>query len=84
MFQTNETWDFFFYLFGKPFPENSIRKNFLPELPKLQALVLRNEQLVALFTPNALPCIDVRKRTINTPLAERRDHPLRGCGFPYQ
>lgn len=41
-------------------------------LPKLQALVLRNEQLVALlYTKCLIPCIDMRKRTINTPLAER-------------
>ena len=63
----------FFSIYSeKPFPKNSIRKNFLPELPKLQALVLRNEQLVALlYTKCLIPCIDVRKRTINTPLAER-------------
>ena len=45
MFQTNETSVlYFFYLFGKtipekfysekPFPKNSIRKNFLPDITK--------------------------------------------------
>ena len=73
MFQTNETSGlYFFYLFGKKIPKNSIRKTSFRELPKLQALVLRNEQLVALlYTKCLIPCIDVRKRTINTPLAER-------------
>lgn len=35
MFQTKETSGlYFFYLFGKPFPKNSIRKNFLPDITK--------------------------------------------------
>ncbi len=35
MFQTNETSGlYFFYLFGKKFPKNSIRKNFLPRITK--------------------------------------------------
>lgn len=35
MFQTNETSGlYFFYLFGKTFPKNSIRKNFLPRITK--------------------------------------------------
>ena len=35
MFQTNKTSGlYFFYLFGKPFPKNSIRKNFLPDITK--------------------------------------------------
>lgn len=34
MFQTNETSGLYFYLFGKTFPKNSIRKNFLPRITK--------------------------------------------------
>jgi hypothetical protein len=35
MLQTYETSGlYFFYLFGKPFPKNSIRKNFLPDITK--------------------------------------------------
>lgn len=35
MFQTNETSElYFFYLFGKKIPKNSIRKNFLPDITK--------------------------------------------------
>ena len=63
MFQTYKTSGLYFSIYsGKPFPKKSIRKNFLWELPKLQALVLRNEQLIALlYTKCLIPSIDVRK-----------------------
>lgn len=36
MFQTYETSGlYFFYLFGKPFPKNSIRKKILPGITKV-------------------------------------------------
>ena len=74
MFQTYKTSGLhFFYLFGENIPLKILfGKISFWELPKFQALVLRNEQLVALlYTKCLIPFIDVRKRTVNTPLAER-------------
>lgn len=74
MLQTYETSGLHFSIYpGENIPRKILfGKISFRELPKLQALVLRNEQLVALlYTKCLIPCIDVRKRTINTPLAER-------------
>ena len=63
---------FFLSIRGKHSRKILFGKISFRELPKLQALVLRNEQLIALlYTKCLIPCIDMRKRTINTPLAER-------------
>lgn len=40
-------------------------------LPKLQTLALRDEHLIAfLDIKRLIPCVDVRKRTVYTPLAQ--------------